>query len=322
MSTNKFLILFLTLITLTSCKDNKKENTNSEQSNEPTATKTEAASSQDIAGNYATAEYSKRNEGYDWIGVNVSQLNENEINIRVRSRADKKKPTCTFDTKAHKKSNNTYYTAVDGKTVLFTFNAGKLTIATENASDDSALYFYCSGGATFAGEYSKIDGALDASQVDKTAFTKILNLQDIGFNVKSVEKGGQTELTVLAFGLDENHGNPQKATFKGHVVDAEVEDLDSDGSPELVVYTKSNDGYGSVLGFSTLKKKSMVPIYFPPTSENSKINEGYKGQDEFSLIETTLGQRFPTANGTRQVSYKLKNGEASKVFEVSNVSDY
>lgn len=146
-------------------------------------------------------------------------------------------------------------------------------------------------------------------------------LQDVGFNISAVSKGDETELTVNAFGLKENHGNPQVATFKGDVVDAQVEDLDSDGSPELVIFTENN-GKGHVLGFSTLKKNSMIPVYFPAVSDNTKINEGYTGGDEFSLVETTLGQRFPVGDKTRQVSYKLSHGEAGKSFTVTSVSEY
>ncbi|WP_067148005.1 hypothetical protein [Pseudotamlana agarivorans] len=322
MKTNKFLILLLTVLAFTSCKDNKAQNQATEETHEVAETETTAStSSADVSGSYITEDYTKRGEGYDWVAVLVNQTSDNDINVKVRSRADKKKPTCTFDTKAYKKSDGVYYANVSGKTVLFTFKDNKLNITTENKADEAALYFYCSGGATFAGDYSKLDGDLDTSQIDKTAYAKILMLQDIGFNISAVKKGGETELTVNAFGLNENHGNPQVTTFKGDVVDAQVEDLDSDGSPELVVFTDHN-GKGNVVAFSTLKKNSMIPVYFPPVSENSKISEGYNGGDEFSLIETTLGQKFPVGGKTRQVSYKLKNGEAGKAFEVTNISEY
>ncbi|AUS06599.1 hypothetical protein [Pseudotamlana carrageenivorans] len=322
MKTNKFLILLLTVITLTSCKDNKGQNQTVEETNKVAEVeKPTAAATDNVSGNYITEDYIQRNEGYDWGAVIVNQIDENTIYVKVRSRVDKKKATCTFDTKATKKSDGVYAANVSEKTVLFTFNDGNLNIGTENAEDETALYFYCSGGATFAGDYSKFDGELDPSQIDKTLYTKILRLQDIGFNVTAIHKGGETELTVNAFGLNENHGNPQVTSFKGDVVDAQVEDLDSDSSPEVVVFIE-NQGKGNVIAFSTLKKSSMIPIYFPPVSENSKINEGYNGGDEFSLIETTLGQRFPVGSKTRQVSYKLKNGEAGKLFEVTNISEY
>ncbi|MBU2949195.1 hypothetical protein KO493_00585 [Tamlana agarivorans] len=322
MNANKFLILLLAVITFSSCKDNKGQNTETKETTEVIGVEsTETASNQDVSGNYVTDDYNKRDEGYDWVAVIINQVSDHSINVKVRSRADKKRGTCTFDTKANKKDDATYAADVSGKTVLFTFKNGNLNIATENPADEAALFFYCSGGATFAGDYSKLNGELDASQIDKTLYSKVLMLQDVGFNISAVEKNGETELTVNAFGLKENHGNPQVVTFKGNIVDAQVEDLDADGSPELVVFTES-EGFGSVVAFSTLNKNSMIPVYFPPVSENAKINEGYNGQDEFSLVETTLGQRFPTDKGTKQVSYKLVNGEAGKKFEMTNVSEF
>ncbi|KAB1071901.1 hypothetical protein F6U93_00215 [Tamlana haliotis] len=321
MNANKFLILALAVITFSSCKEGKTSGTAPEATSEVAPTEATEINTIDVSGNYVTDDYSQRSEGYDWVGVIVNQLNDNSISVKVRSRADKKKPTCTFDTKADKRDDATYAANVSGKMVLFTFKEGHLNIATENPADEAALFFYCSGGATFAGDYSKLNEALDASQIDKTLYSKVLMIQDVGFNISAVDKNGQTELTVNAFGLKENHGNPQVVTFKGNVVDAQVEDLDTDGSPEVIVFTESN-GHGNVLAFSTLKKNSIIPIYFPAVSENAKINEGYKGQDEFTLVETTLGQRFPVSNGTRQVSYKLVNGEAGKNFEVTNVTDY
>ncbi|MDO6759317.1 hypothetical protein Q4566_03825 [Tamlana sp. 2_MG-2023] len=322
MNANKFLILLLAVITLTCCKDNKGQNQVAEEASTVTKTEpTETASNIDVSGNYVTDDYNKRSEGHDWVAIIVNQISDNAISVKVRSRADKKRGTCTFDTRANKKDDTAYAANISGKTVLFTFKKGIINITTENPADEAALFFYCSGGATFAGDYSKLNGDLDASQIDKTLYSKVLILQDIGFNISAIDKKGKTELTVNAFGLKENHGNPQVVTFKGDVVDAEVEDLDSDGSPELVVYTESN-GYGNVLAFSTLKKNSIIPVYFPPTSENTKINEGYKGQDEFSLVENTLAQRFPTDRGSKQVIYRLVNGEAGKNFEMTNVSEF
>ena len=115
---------------------------------------------------------------------------------------------------------------------------------------------------------------------------------------------------------------------------AEIEDLNSDGSPEIVVYTQSDGSgsYGNVIGYSVNNKKTMSPIFFPSTAENNSINQGYMGHDEFNLIETNLVQRFPIYNpqdsnaeptgGIRQISYKLKEGENGRYFEINSVSEF
>ena len=59
-----------------------------------------------VSGNYVSEDYSKRSEGYDWVYVAITEADNNQLNISVRSRADKKRPTCLFDTKAFKKNEN------------------------------------------------------------------------------------------------------------------------------------------------------------------------------------------------------------------------
>jgi hypothetical protein len=293
---------------------------------------TETAGELDVYGNYVSEAYSKRSEGYDWVAVSVMKAENNQLNISIRSRADKKKPTCTFDAVAWKKDDHSYYTLINGESILFQFADGKISVTTEKDAD--LLYFYCSGGASIGGTYSKINEPLDQSQVDKTRFSRVLRLQDIGFNISSIEKDGKNTLTIFTFGLQEREYNETFDIEGEEVINAEVEDLNSDGSPELFVYTRSvgSGSYGNLYAFSVNDKKSMSQAYFPPTSENSRINKGYMGHDEFSLIENRLGQRFPIykegdtnaepTGGTRQISYKLMEGEAMRKLVVDSVIEY
>ena len=50
-----------------------------------------------ISGDYASADYDKRAQGYDWVGVMVRAESDQQIDIKVRSRSDIKKQTCQFD---------------------------------------------------------------------------------------------------------------------------------------------------------------------------------------------------------------------------------
>lgn len=147
------------LLTLSSC-------------NQPTsktqapATTTEAAPVLTIDGNYVTADYDKRAEGFDWVGVTIKSEQDSSITIQVRSRADKKKPTCTLDKNATKIKEGVYQASLQGKNVLFTFDGTSLTIAPEKSEDEGVLNYYCSGGGSLAGTYKRIAEALDATQVD------------------------------------------------------------------------------------------------------------------------------------------------------------
>lgn len=316
-------ILFVTTMTLLiySC------NTETKKQEKENQTEQKVAENVNFEGNYVNNSYSQRKEGYDWVAVIVSKESDNQLKIVVRSRADKKKPTCTFDIIAQKFDENTYTSVVQDKKVMFRFSENGITIETEKKEDSGILSFYCSGGASIADTYTKINEPLDETQIDKTKFSKVLNLQDVGFNISSTEKNGATQLSISTFGLS----NDFKETLNINnqiVVNAEVDDLDADGSPELVVFTKDISNKENVYAYSVNNKKSMSSVYFQPTVENNKINLGYNGQDSFTLMEGNLVQRFPVFENNvetkkiRQVAYKLKDGEASKKFEISKQTDY
>jgi len=172
---------------------------------------------------------------------------------------------------------------------------------------------------------------LVSNPVDSITFNKVLQLQGIEFNVSAIRNNnGIIELTVSTSGL-ETDNSKQKQTVEGNVVGAEVADLNSDGSPELLIYTQSDGSgsYGDVLAYSVNNKKSLSQVYFPPVSENPEISTGYMGHDEFRVEGNSLTQRFPVYNegdtnanptgGIRKITYKLVDGEASRRFEVKDI---
>ena len=284
-------------------------------------------------GTYVSEFYEKRNEGYDWIAVNVSNGGINKLNISVRSRADKKKPTCTLNTMAYKVDENTYKAYENDAIILFSFEDGYISINTENKDKNNVLLFYCNGGASLKGKYRLIVGNADESQIDKTRYKKVLSWQNIRFNISSVRKEYTNQLTINPYGLTQQN-TAVTHDIEGEVTNAEIEDLNADGFPEVLVYINStgSGSYGSVIGYSVNNGKSMSQIYMPPIFENKELNKGYMGHDEFAIVETTFVQRFPIYNdddtnsnptgGTRQIQYKLKDGEASRKFVVDKVIEY
>ena len=163
----------------------------------------------------------------------------------------------------------------------------------------------------------------------KTDFKKTVSYKSISFDIT---KSGDT-LTIQPSGFESDNTKVIK-TIEGTVSNIEVDDINTDGSPELMIYiTSSGSGsYGTAIGFSGNNNKSMSEITIPRIVDNPKTNKGYMGHDEFALVEGTLVQRFPTykegdtnskpTGGTRQIQYKLKNGEASKVFAVDKIIEY
>ena len=79
-------------------------------------------------------------------------------------------------------------------------------------------------------------------------------------------------------------------------------------------------------------KRFSAAIY--PSAEPQALTRthGYRGHDEFAVVENTLVRRFPVykdsdadsapTGGTRQFQYKLKQGKASWALELDRVVSY
>jgi hypothetical protein len=170
-------------------------------------------------------------------------------------------------------------------------------------------------------------------ETQKIIFQKTLTLQNITFDIINTGEGSISELTIQPKGLEIDN---QKITIEldGQVVNAEIEDLNLDGFPEVLLYTISagSGSYGNVIGYSVNNGKSISQIYFPDLFDNKEASSGYMGHDEFAIIETTLVRRFPVykdgdtnnnpTGGFRQIGYKLKDGEASRSFVIDKISAY
>lgn len=286
-----------------------------------------------IEGDYVSEGYLKREEGYDWVAVTIKAIGTREAYISIRSRADRKKPTCTFDGIGNIENNGLIKVDFDGKNILFLSKNNDLRITTENEDQEDFLMYFCSGGGNLAGTYKKLEDPLDEKQLRPSGFNKSLSLQGITFDIHASQQGSMNILIIQPSGLEiDNRMVAHK--IDGNVKDAEIEDLNSDGSPEVLVYRISagSGSYGSVVGYSVNNRKSMSQIYFPPITENPEISEGYMGHDEFAIIETTFARRFPIyregdtnsnpSGGIRQVQYKLHDGEASRVFKVDKVVEF
>ncbi|QOD11660.1 hypothetical protein IEE84_06930 [Psychrobacter sp. 28M-43] len=124
---------------------------------------TDKVSTNKVSADYATADYDKRAQGYDWVGVMVRADGDRQIDIKVRSRSDIKKPTCHFDGKATLMGQDTahgmiFQAKVNDSTAFFQFKDDTLII---DSPDKYALNYFCSGGGSLAGEYKKLAVGLE-----------------------------------------------------------------------------------------------------------------------------------------------------------------
>ncbi len=283
----------------------------------------------DSFGHYVTDGYARKDQGYDWVAVSVYPLNQHRVRISVRSRVDKKKPSCTFDGLVTPINDSTLVFHGNDFSIYFNFSGDTLVVGADSRENQNRLFYYCSGGASLAGTYTKIDGPPDSQQIDPASYVQTFNWDNFFFGIQ-VEKN---ELTLTPGGLEIDN-RPVTHEVEATVYHSEIGDLNQDGYPEILIYLASagSGSYGTVIGYSVNNGKSISQIYMPPMADAPELSEGYMGHDEFAIVENNLIRRFPVylpedsnanpTGGTRQVQYKLVDGEASRRFQVDKVITY
>ncbi|MCP5111181.1 MAG: hypothetical protein GY953_10125 [bacterium] len=192
-------------------------------------------------------------------------------------------------------------------------------------------------GAGFAGT-DEAEPKPDAAEPIQTAaattgFDQGYELQGIAFRVRSPNDSMVNVLSIQPSGLELDN-TTLTLEIDGSVTNAEIADLDGDGSPEIYVYVTSggSGSYGSLVAYAVNNGKSVSRIHLPPISEDADNSAGYMGHDGFAVVESTLIRRFPLylegdtnaspSGGTRQMQYKLTAGEAGWVLRLDGVSVY
>lgn len=123
--------------------------------------------------------------------------------------------------------------------------------------------------------------------------------------------------------------------IKGRILRAEVDDVNRDNYPDLMLYIYNGDtlNKGNVICISSEANNNVIPIGFPDIVDDPKLRDGYRGFDEFRLMEGVLTRRFPLftpdslgaqpTGKMRQVMYRVVPGEKSGLkFQVMRMYDY
>lgn len=114
-------------------------------------------------GDFVTDEYAQRAEGNDWTAVSITETSDSTSHISIRSRADIKKPSCTFDGDGIlTPDGDSLVVETEGNHIYFTLRDDTLGISSD---DDTILYYYCSGGGTLKGDYVRLHEPLDNRQL-------------------------------------------------------------------------------------------------------------------------------------------------------------
>lgn len=297
------------------------------QSNNETTNAAEASTS--LFGEFANADFQRRSEGYDYLAIRIDSLNEYFALVNITARADKKDPSCELQVIARIDGDILAFESVDKNTVHIISTSNGIKIETAEESNGSDLYFYCTGGATIAGEYQRT--SFESVPPKELTFpelkTEVHSLQGIDFKVQHTSNFMFNQVLVSPSGLELSN-RPEVWPIEGQVERTEIEDLNSDGWPEVLSFIRSTEGKVSAVGYSVNSGQSMSMIYLPELSTDEAAMYDYNDKEEVRIVENTVIRRFPIyENGQetqkyRQLQYKLVNGEAARVFKLDKVTEY
>lgn len=112
---------------------------------------------------------------------------------------------------------------------------------------------------------------------------------------------------------------------------AEMADIDADGEPEIYIFMQSPEGqrHGSAIVVASDQGRRMVEVPVPDLAADAKHSAGYRGGDEFAIVENVLARRFPLHDadgeptGTmRQLQYKLVKGASGPELKLDQAPEF
>ena len=133
-----------------------------------------------------------------------------------------------------------------------------------------------------------------------------------GFRVNCYNKSSEKNpITIYPVGF-ESEARDFSFELKGVLLGTEVDDLNKDGFPDLLLYVASFDSLNksSVIAISSQENKSVAPIVFPDILDDPRLRDGYKGADKYMLLEGVLMRTYPLyekdASGVQQPTGKMR----------------
>jgi hypothetical protein len=165
--------------------------------------------------------------------------------------------------------------------------------------------------------FGKAEAQIIFNKIDTT-----MKLGKTGFKVSTRNKEIATNIaSIRPIGFESPANETMNIPVRGRVSYVQVDDLNSDGVADLImfIYTDSAARHGTVWALMSDGNKSIVPCAMPDPALDGKINQGYKGGDQFSMMEGTVLQKFPVyktgdtdslpTGGNRVVLYNVGKSE-------------
>ena len=150
-------------------------------------------------------------------------------------------------------------------------------------------------------------------------YDSTLKIGKVGFRVSCTNKSlSQNSLNIKPIGF-KSEAREVNLELKARVISAEIDDLNQDGFADLIIYILESSGKTNLFCVSSKNDEMMQPIYFPDISNDFKLNKGYRGGDEYKLVEGILFRKFPIYDAdttikvptkkVRQIMYRVVEGE-------------
>lgn len=200
-------------------------------------------------------------------------------------------------------------------------------------ADESVYVYWDTAGLTGKPVATVPATALPQGAAPRVPLDWSQRLLGVGFHLRSANDASHNRLHIVPSGLAVDN-TPIERQVDGQVVGAELADLNADGSPELYVYLRSagSGSHGSLLAYGANRRRSLSEIALPALTDTPGADKGYRGHDQFAVVENRLVRRFPVYNdgdsnavpsgGVRQLQYKLMPGEALWQLAVDRVVEY
>ncbi len=172
--------------------------------------------------------------------------------------------------------------------------------------------------------YVQIANLKDHKNKKALKYDSTLKIGKIGYNLFcSNTKTDQNYLKLKLVGF-KTENNPNKAQLqlevpiKGKVLKAEIDDLNNDGNPDLIIFVQpALTNYVTIFAIRSIDNERIEPIEFPDILDDPKLRAIYKGDDHYTLMEGTLIRSFPflldslEPNSTvkyKKIVYRLEPG--------------
>ena len=126
-----------------------------------------------------------------------------------------------------------------------------------------------------------------------TRYDSTLKIGKAGFKIFCLNKTpDRNTLTIRPIGF-KSEAREASLEIKARVLSAEIDDLNNDGFPEVIIFIVEPKGNKSLFCISSKENERMEPIFFPDITDDMRLSKGYRGQDEFKLVEGVLFRKFP-----------------------------